>query len=147
MPDGMLDEDPEPRSVVRRGMALLWRSVRTHPRPFTIAVLGAGLFAAMTVGSTIVLGRVTDEVVVPGLAGDRAGGPFGPVAGGSVLLTTAAVVIVALARAAGVVARRYFCGMTTFRMGATWREALADRYLDAPLRFHSRRPAGELMAH
>jgi ABC-type multidrug transport system fused ATPase/permease subunit len=143
------EEDPgdDPRSVVRRGLALLWRSVRTHPRPFAVAVAGAGLFATMTVGSTIVLGRVTDEVVVPGLAEERAGGTFGPVDAGTVWLTTAAVVIVALARACGVVARRYFCGMTTFRMGATWRDALADRYLDAPLRFHSRRPAGELMAH
>jgi ABC-type multidrug transport system fused ATPase/permease subunit len=148
MPDGMLDDDsPDPRSVVRRGMALLWRSVRTHPRPFTVAVIGATLFATMTVGSTIVLGRVTDEVIVPGLAAERAGGTFGPVDGGTVLLVTGAVVIVALARAAGVVARRYFCGMTTFRMGTTWRDALADRYLDAPLRFHARRPAGELMAH
>lgn len=143
----MVDETQDPRSVVRRGLALLWRSVRTHPRPFTIAVLGAGLFATMTVGSTIVLGRVTDDVIVPGLAEERAGGTFGPVDGGTVLAVTVAVVIVALARAAGVVARRYFCGMTTFRMGATWREALADRYLDAPLRFHARRPAGELMAH
>ncbi|HEX7135432.1 MAG TPA: ABC transporter ATP-binding protein [Iamia sp.] len=143
----MLDDSPDPRSVVRRGMALLWRSVKTHPRPFIISVLGAGLFATMTVGSTIVLGRVTDEVIVPGLAEERAGGTFGPVDGGTVLLVTVAVVIVALARAFGVVCRRYFCGMTTFRMGATWREALADRYLDAPLRFHSRRPAGELMAH
>src|SRR5215216_4968675 len=101
MPDGMLAETPDPRSVVQRGMALLWRSVRTHPRPFTVAVLGATVFAAMTVGSTIVLGRVTDEVIVPGLAEERAGGTFGPVDGGTVLLVTLAVVIVALARAGG----------------------------------------------
>ncbi len=143
----MVNDDPAPRSVVQRGLALLWRSVRTHPRPFAVAVTGAAVFAAMTVGSTIVLGRVTDEVIVPGLAAQRSGGTFGPVPGGTVLLTTGAVVVVALVRAAGVIARRYFCGMTTFRMGATWREALADRYLDAPLRFHARRPAGELMAH
>jgi ABC-type multidrug transport system fused ATPase/permease subunit len=144
----MLDgETPDPRSVVRRGMILLWRAIRTHPRPFIVAVLGAGLFAAMTVGSTIALGRVTDDVIVPGLAEARDGGTFGPVDGGTVLVITFAVVMVALARAAGVVARRYFGSMTTFRMGATWREALADRYLDAPLRFHARRPAGQLMAH
>src|SRR5687768_14264284 len=105
MPDGMLDDEtPDPRSVVRRGMTLLWRSIRTHPRPFTVAVLGAGLFAAMTVGSTIALGRVTDDVIVPGLAEERAGGTFGPVDGGTVLVITFAVMMVALARAAGVVA-------------------------------------------
>ncbi len=137
----------DPRSMLRRGSALLWRSVRTHPRPFAVSVAGATLFAVMTVAATTVLGRVTDEVVVPGLSGERGEGTFGPVDGGTVLLVTAAVVVVALARAAGVMARRYFCAQTTFRMGATWRSALADRYLDAPLRFHTHRPAGELMAH
>lgn len=150
-PDPAAPADPDepggdPRSVVRRGMALLWRSVRTHPKPFAISVAGAFLFATMTVAATIVLGRVTDEVIVPGLS-EEGGGTFGGVDAATVLLTTGAVVVVALARAVGVVARRYFCGMTTFRMGATWRERLADRYLDAPLRFHSRRPAGQLMAH
>ena len=142
------DEPPDdPRSVTRRGMALLWRSVRTHPKPFTISVVGALVFATMTVASTVALGRVTDDVIVPGLGSDDGGGTFRGVDGRTVAAVSFAVVMIALTRAAGVVARRYFCGMTTFRMGATWRERLADRYVDAPLRFHARRPAGELMAH
>ncbi len=135
------------RTVLRRGMTLLWRSVRTHPRPFAVSVVGATLFALMTVASTIVLGRVTDEVIVPGLDGDRGPGTFGDVEAGTVALVAGAVVVVALARAVGVVTRRFFCAVTTFRMGATWRDRLAERYLAAPLRFHTRRPAGELMAH
>ncbi|WCO66456.1 ABC transporter ATP-binding protein [Iamia majanohamensis] len=134
-------------TVLRRGMALLWRSVREHPVPFAVSVVGATVFAVMTVASTVVLGRVTDELVVPGLADDRGPGTFGDVEAGTVLLVTGAVVVVALARAMGVIARRFFCAVTTFRMGATWRGRLAERYLAAPLRFHTRRPAGELMAH
>ena len=33
--------------------------------PFTVAVSGAAVYAFMTVGSTIVLGHVTDRVLVP----------------------------------------------------------------------------------
>ncbi len=143
--DGILGADG--RTVLRRGMALLWRSVRTHPRPFIVSVIGATVFALMTVASTIVLGRVTDEVIVPGLDGERDPGTFGTVEAGTVALVAGAVVVVALARAVGVVARRFFCAVTTFRMGATWRDRLAERYLAAPLRFHTQRPAGQLMAH
>lgn len=135
------------RTVLRRGMALLWRSVRTHPAPFAVSVVGATLFALMTVAATIVLGRVTDDVIVPGLDGERGPGTFGDVDGRTVALVSGAVVIIALARAVGVVARRFFCAVTSFRMGATWRGRLAERYLAAPLTFHTRRPAGELMAH
>lgn len=138
---------PDDATVLHRGMALLWRSVRTHPWPFAVSVAGATLFALMTVASTIVLGRVTDEVIVPGLAPDRSDGTFGGVDGRTVLLVAGSVVVIALARAIGVVARRFFCAVTTFRMGATWRNRLAERYLAAPLSFHTRRPAGELMAH
>ncbi|HYI61347.1 MAG TPA: ABC transporter ATP-binding protein [Acidimicrobiales bacterium] len=134
-------------SVFRRGMALLWRSVRTHPRPFATSVAGATVFAVMTVASTTALGQVTDEVIVPGLSGSPGGGRFGGVDGRTVLVVTGAVVVIALARAAGVVTRRFFCGVTTFRMGATWRLRLAERYLAAPLRFHAGHPAGQLMAH
>jgi len=135
--------------MIGRGVALLWRSVRTHPAPFAVSMVGATLFALMAVAATTALGRVTDEVIVPGLAdGRRAGdGTFGGVDASTVLVVTGAVVVIALARAAGVVARRFFCAMTTFRMGVTWRTQLADRYLAAPLRFHTRHPAGELMAH
>ncbi|MGI8939137.1 MAG: ABC transporter ATP-binding protein [Iamia sp.] len=151
----MLSDDPvdplapagDGRTVLRRGMALLARSVRTHPWPFAVSVVGATLFALMTVASTIVLGRVTDDVIVPGLDSERGAGTFGGVDGRTVALVSGAVLIIALARAVGVVARRFFCAVTTFRMGATWRGRLAERYLAAPLRFHTRHPAGQLMAH
>ena len=61
MTDPILDR----RTVLRRGIRVLWRAIRTHPAPFTVSVSGATLFATMSVGATIVLGRVTDELIVP----------------------------------------------------------------------------------
>jgi hypothetical protein len=52
-------------SVTRRGVRLLWASVRAQARPFTVSVAGATLFAVMAVGGTVVLGRVTDDILTP----------------------------------------------------------------------------------
>ena len=40
-------------------------------RPFALAIVGAALFSLMAVGGTVVLGRVTDDVLAPGLRGGR----------------------------------------------------------------------------
>jgi ABC-type multidrug transport system fused ATPase/permease subunit len=125
--------------VLRRGVRVLWRSVRLHPVPFAVALAGATLFATMSVGATIVLGRVTDELIIPGFE-TRA---TGTAIRGAVL----AILIVALLRAFGVIGRRYYGGVTSYRMARTWRSRIAGTYLTAPLSFHQTRPTGELMAH
>jgi ABC-type multidrug transport system fused ATPase/permease subunit len=127
------------RGLARRGAAVLWRSIRTHPLPFAVSLTGASLFAAMSVGATIVLGRVTDELIVPGFETKATGTAIR----GAVL----AIMVVALLRALGVIGRRFFGGVTSYRMAATWRDRIADTYLRAPLEFHQTRPTGELMAH
>ncbi len=129
-------------TMLRRGVRLLWRSVRIHPGPFAVATAGAALFALMAVGSTIVLGRVTDHLIIPAF---RAGGPGATRA--AVVGSVVAIFVVALLRVLGVAVRRYFAGMTSYRMMVTWRGALTDTYLGAPLAFHQARPTGELMAH
>jgi ABC-type multidrug transport system fused ATPase/permease subunit len=125
--------------VLRRGIVVLWRAIRTHPLPFAVSVTGATLFATMSVGATIVLGHVTDELIIPGFR-TRA---TGTAIRGAVL----AILIVALLRAIGVIGRRYYGGVTSYRMGRTWRTRIAGTYLSAPLSFHHTRPTGELMAH
>jgi len=135
----MTDPTLDRGTVLRRGIRVLWRAIRTHPAPFIVSVSGATLFATMSVGATIVLGRVTDELIVPGFEEKATGQAIR----GAVL----AIMIVALLRAIGVVGRRFFGGVTSFRMAATWRTRIADTYLAAPLSFHQTRPTGELMAH
>jgi len=127
------------RSILRRGFALLWLTIRTHPRPFAIAVAGATLFSVAAVGGTIVLGRVTDDVIIPAFEGG--------VPGRSLALAATAILAAAALRSLGVVLRRYWGAMTTRQMQVTWFDALADRYVREPLRFFLDRPAGRLLAH
>jgi ABC-type multidrug transport system fused ATPase/permease subunit len=125
---------------MRRGARLLWLSVRAQPRPFAIAVAGAVLFAVATVGGTVVLGRVTDRVLIPafetGEADTRA------VAIGAIAIVGASVL-----RMIGVVLRRYFGQMAQRRMQVEWFKRVTDRYLRVPLRWFDEHPTGELLAH
>ena len=43
--------------------------------------------------------------------------------------------------------RRFFNFVAVSRTQRTWRLAILDQYLDAPLSFHRSRPAGQLLAH
>ena len=52
-------------SVLVRGLRILRSYIATHPLPFTIAVTGAAVYAAATIGTTVVLGRITDHVLRP----------------------------------------------------------------------------------
>src|SRR5438105_202784 len=129
----------EQRTVFVRGLRIIGSYIRTHPGPFAIAVTGATIYAAMTVGSTIVLGRITDRVLVPAF---RAG-----VAAGTLWWGVAAVLLVAVIRAAGIITRRYFASMTTFRTQVTLRTRVVDQYQALPLAYHRSHPTGELLAH
>ncbi len=50
-------------------------------------------------------------------------------------------------RAVSIVLRRYYAGMTRFRIQARWRRRITDIYLDAPLTYHHSQPTGQLLAH
>lgn len=123
-------------SMVRRGFRLIMRSVRAHPVTHSLAMVGALGFVAATVGTAWLLGWITDEVIVAS-QGERAS----PVA------AAVAIVGVSVASGVSVVLRRWFLAMAEARTQRDWRRALLHRYLDLPMDFHRRRPAGELLAH
>jgi ABC-type multidrug transport system fused ATPase/permease subunit len=132
-------EGDDDRRLMRRGIALLWLSVRTQAKPFAVSVTGAALFGVTAVGGTVVLGRVTDDVLDPAFDGG--------VARSTIALGAAAIVIASLLRMLGVVLRRYFGQMAQRRMQVHWFTRVTDRYLGAPLRWFDDHPAGELLAH
>src|SRR5207247_1024772 len=113
--------------------------IAPHPWPFATAVTGATIYAGMTVASTIVLGRVTDRVLVPAFNGG--------VRASTVAWGVVAIMAVGVVRAGGIITRRYFAGMTGGRMRATLTNRIVDRYQALPLAYHRSRPTGELMAH
>lgn len=127
------------RGVFWRGVRIIASYVAMHPWPFAISVTGAALYAAMTVGTTVVLGHVTDSVLVPAFAGG---------VGKSSVVTAVVVIIgVALLRAVGIVTRRYFAGMTQHSVQRSLRLRVIERYAHLPLAYHQSKPTGELLAH
>ena len=121
-------------------MRLIRELVRLHPLPFAVAVTGSAVYAAATVGSTIVLGQVTDRVLFPTFEA-------GAIPDGSLRLSVLAVLAVAVLRITGVVTRRFFAGMTSERCQRTLRQRLTQKYLNLPLAWHHRTPTGRLLAH
>ncbi len=127
-------------SVLRRGARVLWRYIRLHPVPFVVAVLGAAAFSFALVAGTWVLGWVTDDLIVPAVEA-------GEVSWREVLVAGAVIIGLALFRAVGVVARRYYGAMAANRTQMTLRNQVTDTYLEVPLAYHLSRPTGELLAH
>jgi len=52
-------------SVLRRSVQLLGRGMASHPRTYVLAVGTSAVFGATTVAISRVLGRITDDVIVP----------------------------------------------------------------------------------
>jgi ATP-binding cassette subfamily B protein len=129
---------PHP-ALLRRGARLIWRSLRAHPRPHTLAIAGANLYAVAVVAWTVVLGRVTDDVIVPAFEEGRPGA-------GSIVGAVAVLLTVGVFRSAGTFGRRFFLAIAQYRTQRSWRTEVVDHYLDAPLAFYQRHPTGELLA-
>src|SRR3546814_11300781 len=120
--------------LLRRGVSLLWLSVRAQWQPFLVSVTGAALYAVLVVGATIVLGRVTDDLIVPAFDG-------GEVSHGAVVGGVLALLLVALLKVLGVVLRRYFGQMAQRRMQVHWFRIDPARSLDLTLRCFDTPPA------
>lgn len=113
--------------------------IRAHPGPFAVSVAGSVVFAVATVMSTVVLGWLTDDVVLPEFQGtDPARGT------GTVLL---AVLGLAVLRSGAVVIRRYFAAMAMFLNKSDLQIELGDHYLAMPAEQLRVSPKGRLLAH
>jgi ABC-type multidrug transport system fused ATPase/permease subunit len=128
------------RDVVRRGLAILWLAVREQPRVFTISVLGSGLYALMTVASALVLGQVTESVIVPQLRD-------GDARGGALAAAALAIIGVAIFKAIGIVGRRLWAGVMQYSLQAEYRRRVTRQYLRLPLSWHASHPTGELLSN
>lgn len=120
-------------------MRLIRQFVRWHPWSFTLAVLGAVLFVSAIVASAVVIGRITDLVIIPVLDG-------GEEIGDRVVLAVAAVMGVASWKAVGITLRRTAASALQFRTRADAREKLIDHQLRLQLAWHDRRSTGDLLS-
>jgi ABC-type multidrug transport system fused ATPase/permease subunit len=126
--------------TLRRGLWLLGRAVRHEPRIFAIAVGGSAVYGVTTVASAWVLGRVTDEVVVPAFESGRT-------TTGALVGAALAILGIAVLKAAGIVARRLGAGVMQYRLQARYRREVTRQYLRLPLSWHQQHPTGQLLSN
>jgi ABC-type multidrug transport system fused ATPase/permease subunit len=130
---------PHERRVVLRGLGVLFRGVALQRRNFAVAVAGSTLWAIMTVGQAYVLGRITQNTVLPALKAGR-------IAWGGAAAAALLILAVALLKAMGIAGRRVYAGIVQYQLGAIYRRRVAARYLALPLRWHQARPTGRLLS-
>lgn len=142
MTDRAIDdqEEREEKDVLRRGMRILGVAIREEPRVFAAAVAASALYGATTVGSALVLGEVTDRVVVPAFRD-------GDTTAGALTATFLVILGVALLKAFGIVGRRLWAGVMQYRLQATYRRRVTRQYLRLPLAWHHRHPTGALLSN
>ncbi len=126
--------------IFRRGARILSRYIRANPLAFSLSVLGAAIYAAAAVGTTVIIGRVTNTVIIPTFESGR-------VERGMVISAGIAILAVGLVRASTIILRRYFAAMVAFRTQRNWRRQLVATYLEVPLKYHRETPTGTLLAH
>jgi ABC-type multidrug transport system fused ATPase/permease subunit len=126
--------------IFRRGARILARYIRANPLAFSLSVLGAAIYAAAAVGTTIIIGQVTNTVIIPTFESGR-------VERGMVLSAGMAILAVGLVRASTIILRRYFAAMVAFGTQRNWRRQLVATYLEVPLKYHRETPTGTLLAH
>ncbi len=135
----MFSQQMTPWSVLRDGVRLIWRFVKAHPASFGLAVSGAAVFAGAIIASAWVIGWVTDTLIIPVL--DEGVEPAG------LLLPAAAAILgVALVKAAGIVVRRTSAGWLQFRTRQDVRNQLLAHQLRLKMSWFNRQAVGDLLA-
>src|SRR6476620_3534880 len=127
-------------AVVRRGLRHVRRSIVEQPGMFTLAVLASSLYGAMTVVSAWVIGQITERVLLPAFAD-------GATTAAALALAAAAIIGVALLKIVGILGRRLFAGIMSYRLQADYRRRVTRQYLRLPLSWHQRHPPGQLLSN
>lgn len=134
----MVERSLTPWAVVRDGSRLIWRFVKMHPVAFAIGVVGAALFAGAIIASSLVVGWVTDEVIIPIL--DEGEEPD------LLAIAAAAVIAVAAVKAVGIVLRRTAAGWLQFGVRRDVRNELLAHQLSLRMSWFNRQAIGDLLA-
>ncbi|MBM9464296.1 ABC transporter ATP-binding protein [Aeromicrobium sp. YIM 150415] len=128
------------RQLTRRGFGVMGVGIRREPWMFTLAVILSLLFGVMTVADAWVLGWATDHVITPSFAD-------GEVARGALNTGIVLFIAAALLRMIGVIGRRLAGGVVFYRLVRDDRLRVTRQYLQLPLRWHHRHPAGQLLSN
>nr|WP_231505326.1 ABC transporter ATP-binding protein [Cellulomonas sp. URHE0023] len=111
-----------------------------HKGTYVTAVGTSAVFGVLTVGVSRVLGTITDEVVVPAIAGSKE-------AQGRIWLAGAAIALVAVSLAVTVAMRRIFAGRGFALIQEDHRSGVTRQYLHLPMSWHRQHPTGQLLSN
>ena len=131
-PDPLTRQHP---AVLLPGLKRLLKGSWEQKRWFLLAVIGAIAFALLQIATSAVIGRVTEEVIVPSFQRGEAA-PVLILGGGLAILG------IAVARAVTVMARRIFAAATQFDLFRLYRERIVEVYAKVPLLWHRRQEIG-----
>ncbi len=132
--------DESDQVTLREGFGLLGRAIRGEPKVFGLAVAGSAVYGSTTVLTAVVVGEVTDRVIVPAFHDGRT-------TTAALIAAASAIVGIAVLKAAGIVVRRYFAGLMQYRLQARYRRRVTRQYLRLPLSWHHRHPTGQLLSN
>lgn len=134
-------QPPKPdAAVLREGLGIVWSGMRQEKRMITIAVIGAALWAAATVATSMAIGYITENIITPAAtSGDVTGAALWSIVGllGAILV----------ANALGVILRRVWAVKAGFNLQASYRRRVTRQYLRLPLTWHHRHPSGQLLSN
>jgi ABC-type multidrug transport system fused ATPase/permease subunit len=116
------------------------RAIAEQRGMFTLALLASSLYGGMTVASAFVIGEITDRVLLPSFAD-------GVTTASALALASAAIIGVALLKIVGILGRRLFAGIMSYRLQADYRRRVTRQYLRLPLSWHQRHPTGQLLSN
>lgn len=127
------------RTLLGDGARLIGRFVKAHPLAFAVGVFGAANFAAAIVASAVVVGRVADNLIVPVLDGrETMGGRLWP--------AVAALSLIAVWKAAGILVRRSGATWMQGRTQADIRTRMVEHLLGLELAWFRKQSTGDLLA-
>lgn len=136
-------------SFTRKAGQLLWHALRTEPWRFGLAITFSAIFALMTVIFGTLLGKITDDVVIPGVGGKPIEGIWGTYTQDprtAIMLAGGAFLLIGIANAILVFLRRAFQGNAVAGVGARHRRVVADALASLPLGWHRANPPGRMLS-
>lgn len=128
-----------PSRVVREGLRLIGRFIREQPGAYALAAGGAIAFTSAIVASSLVIGKVTEDLIVPVL---RDGEPTE----GRLVPALLLVMGVAVWKAAGIVLRRSAAGWLQFGAQMRLQKRLIGHLFELPFSWYAERGTGDLLS-
>ncbi len=124
--------------ILRDGWRLILRFVKRHPWSYFLGAGGAAMYAFAIIGSSLVVGWITDNLIIPVL--DRGESPD------TLVMAVVLILGVALFKAIGIVIRRTSAGWLQFSTRKDIRNDLLEHQLDLKMAWFDRQHVGDLLA-